>query len=295
MSMRKLTTAVLALVLLAAISMVGYARFVFSPREFAQELQSSLIEQVLQGQTGQLTRLSEKLADQTHQGPKPCLRYSQQAPSEEELSVVVEELFALGLGEDFILWVSQFGAWAEEHEEQFHRHSREEEVLDAIGESLGLFDRIMVILARDRVLEALTQLRSEATADLTKRHQKKFSLQSPDRQKAIKDLWNRNKTTLTFPGFVRISDRLKVKTTEARLDKLARSLLQWASAKNSFPKDLEELGTPEEWLKDGWHLNYDYQRTPTGARLSSLGADGIRGGQDLDADIVRNIETSREQ
>ena len=94
------------------------------------------------------------------------------------------------------------------------------------------------------------------------------------------------------------SDRVRADRTRTALDFIALMATWYHQQHGSFPVSLSILsqaadaGRPRHswWLKralrDGWSHPIDYKRKPDGFVLTSFGADGRPGGQDLAADIV---------
>ena len=78
----------------------------------------------------------------------------------------------------------------------------------------------------------------------------------------------------------------QVAATEANMSDVRTQLEQQRMDSGEFPAGLDELKMKPSRLLDGWGHRLEYEKTPGGFRLRSLGSDGIEGGEGDGADIV---------
>jgi hypothetical protein len=279
---------------LAFIAIIVYARYIVNPQEFWQQtVHGSLTKENIQ-KTSELYR---ELANKTHHGPKPCLRYQQDKDfSPQKLEQVVDDILALGLEDDFSDWIGLFMQWNDDEEKKYHQKSEAEEAYDLFVEEFGFFDRLVAFIMHDRLIEQGQQIKSNAYSNLKNRYQDKYNTKLSAQQKAdLKTLWQKHRTALTPLDYIRFFDLLRIKLTNKRLDKITVVVEKWVAEKGSYPTSLHEI---ELNLKDGWHSDFRFEQTADGLRIASLGADLQIGGQGIEADLVRELEfpkTARDQ
>lgn len=104
--------------------------------------------------------------------------------------------------------------------------------------------------------------------------------------------------TLVVPGVMTRLEEGRVTTTEARMSTLKSVLDTYRMKHSAYPESLSELLEPSDknmgepfiedpgQLNDAWDQPFQYIRSSrTKCEIISLGADGLDGGDNADADI----------
>ena len=89
-------------------------------------------------------------------------------------------------------------------------------------------------------------------------------------------------------------EKAKVGKAEADLNQIKNALKLYKMDHNKYPRRLEDLEDTaknstepyiEELKQDPWGTDYHYKQTTKGYELMSYGADGKKGGEELEEDI----------
>ncbi len=248
-----------AAVMISVLALVVYAMVFFDPKVVALSMADDKVP-----------ALRAK-----HQGGGACLRYPE-APSEEQLRLASEDFVRAGFRPGEITDLYQyFLNWEMEAELAHHEESALEEGRPLLSDQLGFIDRL--------ALSLLVAIRDIDTT-LLPRAEQAYSALSEEKRVALKDLWTWHAPVLAG-GFGPFLDQLKWDASLAHLIRLADRVSEWRKREGRYPEDLFLMRLGSEETQDFWYGAIKYELTDDGARLISLGADGVEGGDGVNTDL----------
>jgi hypothetical protein len=209
-----------------------------------------------------------------HRGEGPCLRWPEPPPPEATSAAAADLLNARVTPRQVSPLAVLFLDWNDDSEARHHDASKSDEQLAAMG--VGPLQRLVFrpMLRRMESKSALPRMRKQA---------EEAWRQTPAvEQEGVRAAYERHPSAFTLPGLIRLLGAMREKLTEERLDVLAAAL----RARTAPPERLADLGLPDDALRDGWDQDFKYE---PGVSISSLGRDGVPGGEGDDADRVRSL------
>jgi len=219
---------------------------------------------------------------QRHQGDGPCLRVGPEV-EQSQLSEFEEDAAAAGLTERFIengFFVDLFWSWSSEWAAEMHDLETAEELLAAMTQEVGTWDRILIWLNHDKLIDALgvdeewrlERLEEQGAALTAQEHE------------ALRSLWTSCPVCTTPLALMRLTDPMQRHVTATRMERIEACL----QASPSLPLPLHRIPCIDDVdLRDGWEGSIEFDAETSD--LISLGADGMEGGTGWDADIREHI------
>lgn len=273
---------------LLLVSLLAYARWIMDPETFA----------IRKGSSSPAER--ERASLRWHRGSEPCLRNRVNgATVSAESHAAARDLMQSGFGDDITPLIGVFARWQAQHEAAHHRHDTAEEHVRNLTQHVGVLDRMILWLARDRIVDSIRRTVNRSRAGAFRQSRAWLARLAPERRRALRALWKRHPRQLSMPGFIHVHRAVSVTVTHRRADALVKRLVAHAKRTGSLPEDLDETirdlksdkdsMAEHKLLSDGWMRTFEYKQTPTGARITSYGADHKPGGDGLNADIVRQV------
>ncbi len=233
----------------------------------------------------------EVLARRFHLGDGPCLRYLESgAVPEEESRAMADRLFDRGFSsQEFSDAIDVTFSWAKEREDARHAQSEVDELVAGAKENLSPAARLALFIKGDEELRKPFEFL--VGADRVKADGlDAYERLPPERKALLRQQWERRPDLFIVSSIIPMLTRMRVRTTEQRLDELVTAVRRHIQLHGEPPRNLSALDrVPETSLLDGWANAFEYEPLAGGVRLISFGSDHSRDDRDAGNDLERVV------
>jgi hypothetical protein len=151
-----------------------------------------------------------------HHSGGTCLRYPDVSQlTDEEVKQVADEAIAARLGDELGNLNGFFLRWAGEEEQPHHGADEQDEILEQLKRSAGLFDQAILALNGRRMHDEAHADAEAARLQMEARATQSQEKLDPTQRAAIRPLWEKHKLACTTFGLVRVTKEIRRRTQHA--------------------------------------------------------------------------------